>query len=193
MTTSAKNAGPVNNGRVNNGPASDGRVTKAPERPQFAPPPRRGPGGGGPFGGGMGMPAEKSLNFGPSAKRLLRRMNPERIGLFFVILLGVISVTLSVLGPEDSRQRHQHHLRRRHRQAVAGRHHAGAGRGVRPGAGQRHVRQPAVRHDGGARTGHRLRRAGHGADAGCWCCMCSPRFSPTCRATCSTASCSAPS
>jgi ATP-binding cassette subfamily B protein len=74
----------------------------APERPKFAPPPgaRRGPGGGGPFGGGMGMPAEKSLNFGPSARRLLRRMNPERLGLIMVIALGVISVVLSVLGPK---------------------------------------------------------------------------------------------
>jgi ATP-binding cassette subfamily B multidrug efflux pump len=74
----------------------------APERPKFAPPPgaRRGPGGGGPFGGGMGMPAEKSLNFGPSARRLLRRMNPERLGLIMVIAFGVISVVLSVLGPK---------------------------------------------------------------------------------------------
>ena len=72
----------------------------APERPKFAPPPGRGPGGHGPFGGGMGMPAEKSLNFGPSAKRLLRRMNPERIGLVFVILLGVLSVVFAVLGPK---------------------------------------------------------------------------------------------
>jgi ATP-binding cassette subfamily B multidrug efflux pump len=70
----------------------------APERPKFAPPPRTGPGGG-PFGG-MGMPAEKSLNFVPSAKRLLRRMRPERIGLIFVVLLGVVSVVFSVLGPK---------------------------------------------------------------------------------------------
>ena len=51
------------------------------ERPASAEPPastrtsppavRRGPGGRGPFGS-MGMPAEKSLNFGPSAKRLMR-------------------------------------------------------------------------------------------------------------------------
>jgi ATP-binding cassette subfamily B protein len=72
----------------------------APERPKFAPPPRSGPGGGGPFGGGMGMPAEKSMNFGPSARRLLRRMNPERLGLIMVIALGTISVVLSVLGPK---------------------------------------------------------------------------------------------
>ena len=73
----------------------------APERPKFAPPPGSGrPGGGGPFGGGIGMPAEKSLNFGPSARRLLRRMNPERLGLIAVVLLGLISVVFSVLGPK---------------------------------------------------------------------------------------------
>ncbi len=73
---------------------------KAPERPKFGPPPGRGPGGGGPFGGGIGMPAEKSLNFGPSARRLLRRMSPERLALIAVVLLGVISVVFSVLGPK---------------------------------------------------------------------------------------------
>ena len=72
----------------------------APERPKFAPPPGGRPGGHGPFGGGIGMPAEKSLNFGPSARRLLRRMQPERIGLIFVVLLGVISVVFSVIGPK---------------------------------------------------------------------------------------------
>ena len=37
---------------------------------------RPGPGRG-PFGG-MGMPAEKSMNFGPSARRLVGRLAPER-------------------------------------------------------------------------------------------------------------------
>jgi ATP-binding cassette subfamily B multidrug efflux pump len=73
----------------------------APERPKFAPPPgARRPGGGGPFGGGMGMPVEKSLNFGPSARRLLRRMNPEKMGLIAVVFFGVVSVVFSVLGPK---------------------------------------------------------------------------------------------
>ena len=54
--------------------------------------------GGGPFGG-AGMPAEKSLNFGPSARRLLARLRPDRMGVAVVITLGVISVILSVLGP----------------------------------------------------------------------------------------------
>ena len=53
---------------------------------------------GGPMAG-MGAPTEKSLNFGPSAKRLFGRLKPERARLVAVILFGVFSVTLSVLGP----------------------------------------------------------------------------------------------
>lgn len=54
---------------------------------------------GGPFGG-AGMPAEKSADFGPSARRLLGRLRPERVALAFVISLGVLSVALSVIGPK---------------------------------------------------------------------------------------------
>ncbi|BDI21887.1 ABC transporter ATP-binding protein [Herbiconiux sp. L3-i23] len=61
--------------------------------------PVRGPArGGGPFGG-PGLPAEKSLNFLPSAKRLLGRLRPERGGIVGVIALGVVSVVLAVIGP----------------------------------------------------------------------------------------------
>ncbi len=70
-------------------------TAEAPARPA----PRRGPGGGGPFGG-MGMPTEKSMNFLPSAKRLLGRLKPERIPVFFVFLLGIVSVALAVIGPK---------------------------------------------------------------------------------------------
>ncbi|SIO22059.1 ABC transporter ATP-binding protein [Agromyces cerinus] len=69
----------------------------APARPVG--PPRRGPMGGGPMGG-VGMPAEKSMNFWPSAKRLLRRLKPERALVAAVVLLGVVSVVFSVLGPK---------------------------------------------------------------------------------------------
>ena len=62
------------------------------------PPVRRGPGGGGPFGG-AGMPAEKSKAFGPSARRLLNRLRPEALKIALVVVLTVVSVTLSVLGP----------------------------------------------------------------------------------------------
>jgi ATP-binding cassette subfamily B multidrug efflux pump len=61
--------------------------------------PMRRPGGGGPWGG-MGMPAEKSMSFGPSAKRLLARLRPHRVGVIWVVVLSVASVTLSVIGPK---------------------------------------------------------------------------------------------
>ncbi|KRF32801.1 ABC transporter ATP-binding protein [Yonghaparkia sp. Soil809] len=71
----------------------------APERP-VGPPGgvRRGPMGG-PMGGGIGMPAEKATSFGPSAKRLVGRLRPERGRVIAVIALGVVSVLLSVVGP----------------------------------------------------------------------------------------------
>ncbi|MES1212849.1 MAG: ABC transporter ATP-binding protein, partial [Leifsonia sp.] len=75
--------------------SDDGKTAEAPARP----PVRRGPGGGGPFGAMQG-PAEKALNFGPSAKRLLGRLAPARGMILLVVLLGVISVVLSVLGPK---------------------------------------------------------------------------------------------
>jgi ATP-binding cassette, subfamily B, multidrug efflux pump len=55
---------------------------------------------GGPPWMNMGLPAEKSMNFGPSARRLLRRLLPERIRVGCVFALAVISVTFSVLGPK---------------------------------------------------------------------------------------------
>jgi ATP-binding cassette subfamily B multidrug efflux pump len=54
---------------------------------------------GGPPWAGMGMPAEKSLAFGPSARRLLRRLAPERVRVAAVVALGVLSVALSSVGP----------------------------------------------------------------------------------------------
>jgi ATP-binding cassette subfamily B multidrug efflux pump len=60
---------------------------------------RRGPGGGGPWGN-AGMPTERSLDFGPSARRLLARLRPQRVTVIGVVLLAVTSVGLSVLGPK---------------------------------------------------------------------------------------------
>ncbi|GII75777.1 multidrug ABC transporter ATP-binding protein [Sphaerisporangium rufum] len=74
---------------------------KAPAAPAA---PARPPAGGGPFGrgpfGGAGMPAEKSMDFWPSARRLLGRLRPERPRLVAVILLAVSSVALQVIGPK---------------------------------------------------------------------------------------------
>ena len=62
------------------------------------PPPRRQPGGG-PFGGAQ-LPAEKSMAFGPSARRLLGRLRPERMGIVVVVALALFSTLFSVLGPK---------------------------------------------------------------------------------------------
>jgi ATP-binding cassette subfamily B protein len=59
---------------------------------------RRGGPMGGPHGG-IGMPAEKAASFGPSARRLIGRLGPELRLVYLVIVLGVVSVVLSVVGP----------------------------------------------------------------------------------------------
>jgi ATP-binding cassette subfamily B protein len=48
----------------------------------------------------MGLPAEKSMNFAPSAKRLVARLRPQRFAVLLVLVLAVASVTLTVLGPK---------------------------------------------------------------------------------------------
>jgi ATP-binding cassette subfamily B protein len=51
------------------------------------------------MGGMQGLPAEKAMTFGPSAKRLVGRLSPERSMVVIVIVFGVLSVLLSVAGP----------------------------------------------------------------------------------------------
>ncbi|MBW0115726.1 ABC transporter ATP-binding protein [Pseudonocardia abyssalis] len=55
--------------------------------------------GGGPPWGGMGQPAEKASNFWPSLRRLAVRLSPERLGVIAVLVLGVVSTALNVIGP----------------------------------------------------------------------------------------------
>jgi len=50
------------------------------------------------FGGPR--PVEKSINFGPSMRRLLGHLAPERMILLAAILLAVIGIVMSVLGPK---------------------------------------------------------------------------------------------
>ncbi|HEX4727788.1 MAG TPA: ABC transporter ATP-binding protein [Jatrophihabitans sp.] len=64
-------------------------------RPGVAAP--RPPMARGPFAG-LGV-TEKSLNFLPSARRLLGRLAPERLVVSVVLALSIASVTLSVIGP----------------------------------------------------------------------------------------------
>jgi ATP-binding cassette subfamily B protein len=70
----------------------------AAQAPLRIPRPAGGPGRGGPFAG-MNIPAEKAMNFGASARRLLGELRPERLWLALVLLLAVVSVTFSVIGP----------------------------------------------------------------------------------------------
>jgi ATP-binding cassette, subfamily B, multidrug efflux pump len=65
---------------------------KETERVQAGPGPGRGP-----FGGGM--VGQKANNFKPSAKRLVRRMGPEKHKAYGVVGLAVLSVGLMSLGP----------------------------------------------------------------------------------------------
>jgi len=44
-------------------------------------------------------PGQKSQNFGPSLRRLLRSMSVERVRLVVVVVLAVVAVGLQVLGP----------------------------------------------------------------------------------------------
>ncbi|MEJ7648302.1 MAG: ABC transporter ATP-binding protein [Nakamurella sp.] len=53
---------------------------------------------GGPWGNAM--PTEKSMNFGPSAKRLVGRLAPQRLRLIAILAATVTSVVMSVIGPK---------------------------------------------------------------------------------------------
>ena len=59
-----------------------------------------GPGGPGrgPMGGGM--IGQKANSFGPSTRRLVARMRPERDRAYAVVALTVVSVVLSAIGPK---------------------------------------------------------------------------------------------
>ncbi len=69
------------------------KTMKSTERVQAGPMHGRGP-----FGGGM--IGQKSLDFGPSAKRLLGRLRPQRTKVIFVIVAAVLSVALASIGPK---------------------------------------------------------------------------------------------
>ena len=63
-----------------------------------------GPGGGRPGGGmmgmGMGMPPAKARDFGGSFSRLIGTLRPEATLIIGVILLAIVSVTFTVVGPK---------------------------------------------------------------------------------------------
>ena len=53
--------------------------------------------GRGPHGGGM--VGQKSLNFGASGRRLVRRLRPERFRVLAILLSAIVSVALAAVGP----------------------------------------------------------------------------------------------
>ena len=64
-------------------------------------PGRGGPGGGGPFGGhGMSAPVSKARDFKTSLKRLGNYLAPFRVQIILVVVLAVVSVTFSIIGPK---------------------------------------------------------------------------------------------
>ncbi len=83
-------------------PSGPGAPSK-PSSPSVSPAPgigqRRGPMGGGPPGMGAMMPAEKSKAFGPSFRRLLGELRPERWRIGLVMLFAIVSVAFAVIGP----------------------------------------------------------------------------------------------
>ncbi len=68
-------------------------VKKANERPKYAPTQQsRSP--------WSAAPVEKSVNFGPSLRRLLGRLVPERLVILGSLVLAVVGIVLSVMGPQ---------------------------------------------------------------------------------------------
>ena len=136
----------------------DGRSRgAAPPKPAARRPRSAARRGGGPPWMTAGMPAEKSMNFGPSARRLMRRLRPERAARVLVLVLAVGSVTLMVTRPADPRRRHEHHLPRLPRRPAARRRQPRPGDRRRAGPRRRRLRQPAAAH---------ARRPGPGIDFG---------------------------
>ena len=72
--------------------AVQGRRMQETERVVAGPGPGRGP-----FGGGL--VGQRSIDFGPSARRVVGRLRPERGRVLAVVVLCVVSVGLSVVGP----------------------------------------------------------------------------------------------
>ncbi len=75
--------------------------TAAPAAPPRGPGgPGRGPGGGGPMGMGMGMPVQKPMDFKGSMRRFAGSLRPERLNIVILMVMGIGSVALTVLGPK---------------------------------------------------------------------------------------------
>ena len=83
------------------GPGAEGRPGAASKAQGFAATERIEAPQGGPGRGPMagGMVAQKAMTFGPSARRLVGRMRPDRLQALLVVVLVVVSVGLMSIGP----------------------------------------------------------------------------------------------
>ena len=72
-------------------------TTQAPERPKDAPKGQAGMGHG-PMG--VGRVVEKPISFGPSLKRLLGHLRPERVIITIVMAMAAVGVAFNVVGPK---------------------------------------------------------------------------------------------
>jgi len=83
------------------GPGAGGGRPGAFAGPPPGPPPGRRPGGGpGMMGMGMGLPPAKARDFRGSLLRLAGHLRPERSRIVGVVLLAIVSVSFSVIGPK---------------------------------------------------------------------------------------------
>ncbi|HEY9290434.1 MAG TPA: ABC transporter ATP-binding protein [Microlunatus sp.] len=83
----------VHSDEVDQAQASPAKA-KSNERPDYA---KNARGGHGP---GSAQVHEKAMNFWPSLKRLLGHLAPERVRLVFVIVLAIVGIVMSVVGPK---------------------------------------------------------------------------------------------
>src|SRR5438309_267849 len=83
------------------GPGAGGGRPGAFAGPPPGGPPGRRPGGGpGMVGMGMGLPPAKARDFRGSLLRLAGHLRPERTRIVGVVLLAIVSVSFSVIGPK---------------------------------------------------------------------------------------------
>jgi len=68
-------------------------------RPAPPPPPARPMPNRGPFGAAFGPPPQKAKSFGASARRLIRRLAPEKALVYAVLVTAIGSVALATSGP----------------------------------------------------------------------------------------------
>jgi len=95
----------VNDSRRQGAPSGPAGDTSPPSGPGSGVMPKRLPAAGqaatrgGPPWMQVGVPTEKSMNFWPSTRRLMRLLRPERVRMIAVIVFAVVSVALSSIGP----------------------------------------------------------------------------------------------